>query len=230
MTTKELIRQEIERRIKKLHCADFVDEMLEGPSGNDGFLSFLDTLPDEPVNDCHDLTEAAREYATVCHKSKCYPPCDEAFKAGAEWGEKNAYKAIMKKADEVRDKRFDTDYEVKIEPAAGFDLGCVNVYCEGKLVGQYVEPKEEKKLPEGVEEAAEEYSRQVSRGHNYRDLTCGFIAGAEWQKAMMMEGAVEGRIHSSFGMVNINFLEGIVKTSFDKNGDKVKVIIVKEDK
>lgn len=38
-------------------------------------------------------------------------------------------------------------------------------------------------------EAAEAYSRQVSRGHNYRDLTCGFIAGAEWQKAKMMEGA-----------------------------------------
>ena len=31
------------------------------------------------------LDEAAREYATVCHKSRYYPPCDEAFKAGAEW-------------------------------------------------------------------------------------------------------------------------------------------------
>ena len=32
-----------------------------------------------------------------------------------------------------------------------------------------------------LEEAAEEYSKRVSDGHNYRDLTCAFIAGAEWQ-------------------------------------------------
>ena len=114
----------------------------------------------------------------------------------AEWGEKKAYKAIMKKADEVRDKRFDTDYEVKIEPAAGFDLGCVNVYHEGKLVGQYVEPREEKKLPEGLEEAAEEYANKHYsewdeswddyNGHNVEpendklELMDAFIAGAKW--------------------------------------------------
>jgi hypothetical protein len=33
-----------------------------------------------------------------------------------------------------------------------------------------------------LEEAAEEYSKKVSDGHNFRDLRCGFIAGAEWQK------------------------------------------------
>lgn len=33
-----------------------------------------------------------------------------------------------------------------------------------------------------LKEAADEYSKRVSDGHNYRDLTCGFIAGAEWQK------------------------------------------------
>ena len=37
------------------------------------------------------------------------------FKAGAKWGEKNAYKAIMKKADEVRDKMYDIDYDIKIQ-------------------------------------------------------------------------------------------------------------------
>ena len=108
----------------------------------------------------------------------------DGFIAGAEWGEKNAYKAIMKKADGVRDKRFDADYEVKIEPAAGFDLGCVNVYREGKLVGQYVEPNEEKKLPEGVEEAAEEswiYYEYRDSGHLYSSVyKDAFKAGAEW--------------------------------------------------
>lgn len=110
----------------------------------------------------------------------------------AEWGEKNAYKVIMKKADEVRDKMFDTDYEVKIEPAAGFDFGCVNVYHEGKLVGQYVEPKEGKKLSEGLEEAARlyaipHYMKDIDVEHieDYpydSGLEAAFIAGAEWQK------------------------------------------------
>ena len=33
---------------------------------------------------------------------------------------------------------------------------------------------------EGLEEAAVAYSKQVSDGHNFRDLRIGFIAGAEW--------------------------------------------------
>lgn len=53
------IRAEIERRIKQSHCREFVDEMLEGPNGNDGFLSFLDTL-EEPVSE--DLKEEVRQY------------------------------------------------------------------------------------------------------------------------------------------------------------------------
>lgn len=41
-----------------------------------------------------------------------------------------------------------------------------------------------------LEEAAEEHSKRVSDGHNYRDLTCGFIAGAEWQKQKMFKDCV----------------------------------------
>lgn len=39
---------------------------------------------------------------------------------------------------------------------------------------------EEEMLDKSLDEAAEEYSKRVSDGHNYRDLTCGFIAGAKW--------------------------------------------------
>lgn len=63
-----------------------------------------------------------------------------------------------------------------------------------------------------LEEAAEAYSRQVSRGHNYRDLTCGFIAGAEWMKTKMMEGAVEGVVWGNVGKnINISVLKGVCK-------------------
>ena len=40
--------------------------------------------------------------------------------------------------------------------------------------------KEQPSLPSNIDEAAEEYSQMVTDGHNYRDIICGFIAGAEW--------------------------------------------------
>lgn len=60
MTTKELIRAEIERLIR-------MNQTKNGfPAGTicairieayERLLAFFDTLPDEPVTDCHDLTE-----------------------------------------------------------------------------------------------------------------------------------------------------------------------------
>ena len=41
------IRAEIERRMKHWHCFEFMDEMLNGPNGDDGFLFFLDSLQQE---------------------------------------------------------------------------------------------------------------------------------------------------------------------------------------
>lgn len=148
----------------------------------------------------------------------------------AEWGEKNAYKAIMKKADEVRDKRFDIDYEVKIDPAAGFDLGCINIYREGKLVGQYVEPKEEKKLPEDLVEAAKKYDEAESwrwEAPKYPRREA-FEAGAEWQKRQMMKDAVEGEVVKDISNKLAVTAKGIDLDGF-KFGDKVRVVIVKEE-
>ena len=64
--------------------------------------------------------------------------------------------------------------------------------------GRYVTEKLAKEIEESViddlGEAAKEYSKKVSDGHNYRDLRVGFIAGAEWQAEQMMKEAVEGTI------------------------------------
>lgn len=49
-------------------------------------------------------------------------------------------------------------------------------------------------VSEDLKEAAEEYSKRVSDGHNYRDLTCGFIAGAEWRREQPSEGLDEAAI------------------------------------
>lgn len=42
--------------------------------------------------------------------------------------------------------------------------------------------QEQPSLPDNLDEAAETYSKEVSNGHSYRDLICGFKAGAEWME------------------------------------------------
>lgn len=84
MTTKELIRREIERRKEYISVTHFAEDL----------LSFLDTLPDEPVSD--DLEEAAEKSAILQYEMSTN--VDKAmqimsarifheigFKAGAEW-------------------------------------------------------------------------------------------------------------------------------------------------
>lgn len=59
-----------------------------------------------------------------------------------------------------------------------------------------------------------------------------FVAGAEWQKAKMMEEAVEAKIYGyddgSFELI-ASWLD-MPKNSIYKDGQKVRIIIVKEDK
>ena len=95
--------------------------------------------------------------------------------------------------------------------------------------------QDEKKLSEGLKEAAEkcEAYYDVGEEHGYLcthrgDIKDAFIAGAEWQKAKMMEGAVEGEVYlyNGYKREAIAILVDIPK---DKLGDKVKVIFIKED-
>lgn len=206
---KEQIRAEIEQRKefyktlataaaeKNLHNTMEANELLVRQC--DSLLAFIDSLTDEqPSKDLDDEVHRFFEDCIDVHDAKIYGVNERVIpvvcyeltaRHFAKWGEENAYKTIMKKADEVRDKKFDTDYEVKFEPAAGFDSGCVNVYHKDKLVGQYVEPKEEKPS-QSLEEAAEEYEKN----HTYQRYDGGgftpeynatlaeaFQAGAQWQ-------------------------------------------------
>lgn len=97
MTTKELIRQEIERELSAHDKVDHLDAFEVGKAWNRGhrkalerLLSFLDTLPDEPVSD--DLEEAADDHIRKVVDAAGHPGWDwetqdiaDAFKAGAEW-------------------------------------------------------------------------------------------------------------------------------------------------
>jgi hypothetical protein len=90
---------------------------------------------------------------------------------------------------------------------------------------------------EGLEEAADKYSFKYSDfdtedgGYNVYDHEKreAFIAGAEWQKDKMMEDAVEGEIQMRYsGCLCAKTIRAINEDKF-KLGDKVRVIVIKED-
>lgn len=84
---------------------------------------------------------------------------------------------------------------------------------------------------EELKKAAEE-AKQTFRRLLVVDNIEAFLAGAEWMKKQMMEEAVEGEVRKSG---NIGFFEITNEQQFYsslnkfQNGDKVRVIIVKED-
>ena len=95
-----------------------------------------------------------------------------------------------------------------------------------------------------VEEAAEEYAdkhgfRVPYDGSNnyYDDVDVkaskeGFIAGAEWQKEQMMKEAVEAKVwESGHGFRDLEMDSESFRKALEgfKDGDKVKLFIVKED-
>lgn len=93
-----------------------------------------------------------------------------------------------------------------------------------------------KMIDKSLEEAAEEYRRESFKksvmpqidgpvseyGGNIKNA---FIDGAEWQKAKMMEEAVEGRVFMSFAPGHNQMVMADVDLP---TNTKVKVIVVKE--
>jgi hypothetical protein len=90
---------------------------------------------------------------------------------------------------------------------------------------------EEKKTT--LEEAAGLYldNHKPLTRYNWGDLEEAFIAGAKWQKQQMMKDAVEGKIYGyddgSFELI-ASWLD-MPKSPIFKDGDKVKIVIVKSD-
>ena len=95
-------------------------------------------------------------------------------------------------------------------------------------LGQASVPMPEEQPSKDLEEAAEEYARLDEDGFwqdggKYK----GFIAGAKWQKRQMLEDAVDGIIYQP---AEHYFVEVSPRYTGElKHGDKVKIIIIKED-
>ena len=67
--------------------------------------------------------------------------------------------------------------EYSTESAEWYEAGTGNAY---SISDAEIVKEQQEELGKSMGEVAEEYSKRVSDGHNCRDLTCGFIAGAEW--------------------------------------------------
>jgi hypothetical protein len=82
-------------------------------------------------------------------------------------------------------------------------------------------PKEEP-VSEELEEAAEEWDESLYRSD-------AFKAGAKWQKEQMMAKAIDAELYSDGMFIPLIGVKDREKVSDIKFGDKVKVIIIKED-
>ena len=119
-----------------------------------------------------------------------------------------------------------------------YELGCHRTAEKYDEI-EYNRQRAEESVPKDLEEAAHSYSESdeplYSPGHRFhwdddalfgKQIETTFIAGAKWQKEQMMNEAVEGKIIFLFnGDVAIN----IGDVDEYNLGDKVKIIIVKED-
>lgn len=137
---KEQICAEIERLKSKyrhngLWTSSFQSDlaMAKIESMNE-ILSFLDTLPDEPVTDCHELEKSADEYQLEAKKhildGSPIGTAKDAFIAGAEWQKRKmmegavegvvnhgtAVSYVISDEDQLdeRLKQFQNDAEVRI--------------------------------------------------------------------------------------------------------------------
>ena len=188
MTTKELIRQEIKRRIKELdeQIVDIYDsKAVLRKDELQRLLSFIDTI-EESVSD--NLEEAAEQYAIPFNDTTYGVEYSfKGFKAGAKWC-----------AEHFRDIT--------------------------------------KMVSEGLEEAAKEYDEAES--WRYEALKYprreAFEVGANWQKRQMLKNAVEGEVcilpgHVAYVEEKDN--ESLKQYLLDhfKTGNKVRIIIVKEE-
>ena len=88
---------------------------------------------------------------------------------------------------------------------------------------------------EKMEEAAKTYAKKESYGYEPCNIVETFKAGVNWQKQQMMNEAKDGVITFDYYGDNDKIYGCIAHDSFSleefglKDGDKVKLIIIKED-
>ena len=104
-----------------------------------------------------------------------------------------------------------------------------------EAIGMAVKALQDDPVSEDLEYASEKYSCRFSSskyGHN--KIKSAFKDGANWQKEQMMKNAVDAKVCAVFPLRNYNEVHYSVHYPIGvlpyKDGDKVKVIVIKEDR
>jgi hypothetical protein len=115
-------------------------------------------------------------------------------------------------------------------------------FSEGYLIGQesllghfekFVDSMQEVPISEDLEDAAYQYANCFP--NNFSMASMAFIKGGKWQKQQMMKNAKDGVITFDYYGDNDKTYGCVAHDSFSleelglKDGDKVKMIIIKED-
>lgn len=197
MTDKELIRQEIERRIKNLefslekNCVEKYSKLdiLGNITTLKSILKYIDSLPEEPASEELD-TEIAIMWSKSCHLNK------------------------------ERDKRIATLTSIEFTEIARHFAEWGRNHFENKS----------ETVSEDFEEEYEKYFKThetdivLNPYTNCKDIARHFT---EWQKQQMMKDAVESIVEDWCG--DSPEIAIPLNPQDFKNGDKVKLIIIKED-
>ena len=94
------------------------------------------------------------------------------------------------------------------------------------MIENFIDSLEKEPVSNDLEEAAKNYEEDAIF-YAARRISDFFKAGAEWQKEKMMEDTVDGEIY-----FNMDYLQYHINTeplAHFHHGDKVKLIIVKEE-
>lgn len=246
----DLLRKEIEKHIKEVKDAaerftpnlGFFDAKLSGIYDVMGIIDSLQQeQQEEPVSD--DLEDEMDRYFESMEVQEHENIFEDTFhriaKHFAEWGAEHLRDSTKKISDDLEKKTFD-DY-LKASPAERRKMNMAEILGEERLA----KTKEQMDLEEEVKRYySENFSYITSDQPTLSILTNIARHFAEWMKAKMMKGAVEGEVCGRvYDHLNIRFADGVCKYLEPKNishipadvskydiGDKVKIIVVKEDK
>lgn len=121
----------------------------------------------------------------------------------------------------------------------GNSFGCAEERIEElEDILSVIDSMPEEPVSEDLEEAAKKECRGLADPQQILDCYCQFIRGAKWQKQQLMKSAVKGIVHhfgdDEIAAIHYNDPKGVPMSYFVssdslKAGDKVKLIIFKED-
>lgn len=98
------------------------------------------------------------------------------------------------------------------------------------IIDSLQQEQQEELVSDDLEEATDEYQLEIKKhildGSPIGTAKDAFRAGAEWQKRKMMEGAVEWMVTTNLANCPVIYLDQLKGFQY---GDKVKIIVVKEE-